>query len=482
MKVFIAGLATETNSFSPIPTGRLAFKDTFVSRNATQLAPNLFSAPLHEWRKMSEKNGWDVFESLCAFAQPAGPTIRETYEGYRDEILADIEREKPDIVLMSMHGAMIAEGYDDCEGDFLARARDIVGSSSVIGLEIDPHSHLTEAMLSACDLIIAYKEYPHTDSPERARELFALAAQTASGKIRPIMRDYDCKMIAMYHTPKQPMRRFVDQMSAKEKDDKTLSLSLIHGFPWGDCARVGTRVLAITDNDENLAAKLSKEFGEELWSLREQIRPDWPTIDQALNHVEKAQKRPIVLADFADNAGGGAPADSTFVLERVLAKRLHPVAIGIFFDPLLVRMCLDAGIGSSMQVRIGGKTHTTSGNPVDLDVKVRAIKSNMKQMMGDTQMEMGTGVWLEHHGVHMIVSDKRTQVFHPVAFTELGLDLNAMRAIIVKSSQHFYAGFEPIATEIIHLFGPGAITPDYANIPFTKRSEKYWPKFDDPGF
>ncbi len=480
MKVLIAGLATETNSFSPIPTGRLAFEEACVSRTATQEPPNLFSAPLHEWRRMAEARGWDVSESLSAFAQPAGPTNRKDYETYRDEILDDVRKVRPDILLVSMHGAMIADGYDDCEGDLLARAREILGDEAVIGLEIDPHNHLTDEMMAAADLIVCYKEYPHTDSPDRARELFTLAADTAEGKITPVMRDYDCRMITMYHTTRAPMRGFVDAMQAREGKDGVLSLSLAHGFPWGDCARVGTRMLAITDGDADLAETVAAEFGARLWDLREQLRPDWPSIPEALDKVEAADAFPIVLADFADNAGGGAPADSTFVLREVLDRGMRDVAIGIFWDPVLVQMCRDTGAGGRMQVRLGGKVGPMSGDPIDLTVTIRAIRENMHMMMGETEMAMGTGVWLETDGVHLVLSDKRTQAFHPMGFTDLGLDLSAMKAVVVKSSQHFYAGFAPIASEVIYIAGPGAITPDYANIPFTKRDGNYWPKVEDP--
>ncbi|MEM7519804.1 MAG: M81 family metallopeptidase [Pseudomonadota bacterium] len=480
MKVLIAGLATETNSFSPIPTGRLAFEDSFVSRTPTQEPPNLFSAPLHVWRAMAEARGWEVVESLGAFAQPAGTTIRATYEAFRDEILRDVKKAQPDILLLSMHGAMIAEGYDDCEGDLLTRARAILGEGGVIGLEIDPHNHLTDEMLGAADIIVCYKEYPHTDSPDRAREVFALAADTAEGKIKPVMRDYDCRMIAMYHTTRAPMRGFVDEMTAEEGKEGVLSVSLSHGFPWGDCPRVGTRMLVIADGDAALAEGTAKAFGEKLWGLRDQLLPDWPGISAALDHAAQAPQTPVVLADFADNAGGGAPADSTFVLTEVLARKMREVAIGIYWDPMLVRMCQDVGVGGTMQVRIGGKVDVTSGVPVDLRVQVRGIREGMHQMMGETKMPMGTGVWLEAEGVHLILSDKRTQAFHPNGFTDLGLDLSKMRSIVVKSSQHFYAGFAPIAAEVLYINGPGAITPDYARIPYTKRAGRYWPRVEDP--
>ena len=133
-----------------------------------------------------------------------------------------------------------------------------------------------------------------------------------------------------------------------------------------------------------------------------------------------------------------------------------------------------------MKVRLGGKVDVTSGDPVDLVVTVRGVREDMYQWMGETKMPMGTGVWLESDGVHLVLSDKRTQAFHPVGFTDLGLDLSQMRAVIVKSSQHFHAGFAPIASEVLYINGPGAITPDYANIPYTKRDGKYWPKVENP--
>lgn len=480
MKVLIAGIATESNSFSPIPTGEMSFEETFVSRRATGETANLFSAPLHEWRAAAEARGWDVVESLSAFAQPAGPTIRAVYEKYRDEILSDIEAARPDIVLLSMHGAMIADGYDDCEGDLARRARAIVKDKAVIGMELDPHHHLTEDMLQAVDAIVAYKEYPHTDSRERARELFAIVADTAEGKIKPVMRDYDCRMLSMYHTPFAPMRGFVDEMMVREGQDGILSLSLTHGFPWGDSPRVGTRMIAITDGDAGKAEAVAREFGEKLWGLRDDLRPNYPSIPEALDRVQAGTAFPFVLADFADNAGGGAPSDSTFVLREVLVRDLKDIALGIYWDPVVVRMCTEAGVGSTMDVRIGGKLGKTSGDPVDLRVIVRGVGRGMAQELGGSTMPMGNAVWLDADGVHLVVNDLRSQTFHPSAFTDLGIDLGAMKAVVVKSSQHFYAGFAPIASEVIHMKGPGAITPDFTIIPFTRRDDNYWPKTENP--
>jgi microcystin degradation protein MlrC len=480
MKLLIACLATETNTFSPMPTGRNSFEASCLTRKATQMPGNLFTAPLHEWRRMGEEHGWEVIESLSAAAQPAGTTVRAVYEAFRDEILDDIKAHQPDVLLMSMHGAMVADGYDDCEGDMMARAREIMGAGKVIGLELDPHNHLTEMMLENATLIINYKEYPHVDAPERARELFTMAADAATGKTNPVMRTHDCRMLSIIETMKDPAKGYVQAMKDAEGKDGILSVSLTHGFPWADVADVGAKTLVIADGDAGKATDTAKAFADKLWGIREGLRMDYPGIGAALDIVEAAEDGPITLADMGDNAGGGAPADSTYFLEEILKRGMTDIAHGIFWDPVLVAMCQDAGVGARMRVRLGGKICAESGQAVDLDVTVRAVRENMTQMLGETEMPMGTGVWLDADGVHLVVSSLRTQNFSPSAYTDLGLDISQMRALIPKSTNHFYQNFEKISSRVIHVRTPGTVTPDMTIIPFTKRDGNYWPKIENP--
>ena len=480
MKLLIACLATETNTFSPMPTGRNAFEATLVTRHATQQPGNLFTAPLHEWRRMAEEKGWEVVESLSAAAQPAGTTVRAVYEGYRDEILADIKAQKPDMLLMSMHGAMVADGYDDCEGDMMARARALMGPDKVIGLDLDPHNHLTKAMLSNATLIINYKEYPHVDAPERARELFIMAADAAAGKTKPVMRAYDCRMLTLIETMKEPAKSFVQAMKDAEGKDGILSVSLTHGFPWADVADVGAKMLVIANGNAEKAANLAKEFGHRLWDIREGLRMNYPDIGQALDIVAASNHGPIALADMGDNAGGGAPADSTFFLQEILKRGMKDIAHGIFWDPVLVAMCQDAGVGARMRVRLGGKICAESGDAVDIEATVRGIREAMTQKLGDSDMPMGTGVWLDADGVPLIVSSIRTQNFSPSVYTDLGIDITAMKALIPKSTNHFYQNFERISPQVIHVRSPGTVTPDMTIIPFTKRNGNFWPKVENP--
>ncbi|WP_121062582.1 M81 family metallopeptidase [Chachezhania antarctica] len=480
MKLFMASLATETNSFSPIPTGWSGFKENLYSKNASTEGAQVYATALKVWRTRAEALDWDVVEGLATYAQPAGPTVRHVYETMRDDILADLTAAMPvDVVLLSMHGAMIAEGYDDCEGDMLANVRAIVGPEAVVGLEIDPHCHLTPLMMDNATAIICYKEYPHIDIADRAEDLFTLCADAATGKTKPVMRDYDCKMLAMYHTPFEPIRSYVDRMSAMEGTGGILSVSLAHGFPWGDSPHVGTRSLVITDGDPDLAGTRAEELGHELWDLRDQLRT-FPDMATGLDRAVAANAYPVVLADFADNAGGGAPSDSTFVLKEVLDRGLKDVALCTFWDPVLVNMCMDAGVGAVMPVRVGGKIGPMSGDPVDLTVTVRGINPDAYQHFGPSLAGLGATVWLEADGVHLALSSRRTQTFSPEVFEDLGLKLDTMKIVVVKSSQHFYDRFAPIASEVIHLATPGAIPPDYTIIPYTKRNDNFWPKTENP--
>lgn len=483
MKVFIASLGTETNTFVPFPTGRRNFEENGVFHgDVTKRTPNLFSAPMHVWRRRAEERGWTVVESLFAFAQPAGVTVRSVYEGYRDEILADLRKAMPvDIVLLSMHGAMVADGYDDCEGDLLGRVRDVAGPKAVIGGELDLHCHVTAAMLTHANALVTFKEYPHIDTAERADELFTLCADAAEGKTQPVMVAYDCRMVGMYRTPVEPMKGFVARMQALEGKDGILSISLAHGFPWGDVAEVGTQSIVIADGDRAKAQGLAKQLGDELFAMRDSTLVKYWQPDDAVAHAQtSATTKPVVLADVADNAGGGSPSDSTFVLEALLQRGFKGALVGLIWDPIAFQIAEEAGEGATLDMRIGGKCGPISGQPVDLRVTVMKLAYDCQQSFGKTKAGTGNLAWLRADGIDIVVNTRRTQLFHPDAFAPLGLNPASYKLIVVKSTQHFYAGFAPIASEVLYVTSPGGIEPDFANIRHTKRAVPYWPRVADP--
>jgi microcystin degradation protein MlrC len=383
-------------------------------------------------------------------------------------------------VILALHGAMVAEGYDDCEGDILARIRAVVGDKVPIGAELDLHCHITDVMVKSATALVAYKEYPHVDIPARAEDLFRLIADAAEGKTRPVMASYGCRMINTYRTTEQPLRGFVDRMLAQEGRDGILSLSLGHGLPWGDVADVGAKIVVIADGDRALAERTARKLGAEFFAMRAEVAPRFLTMDEALDRALATPGGPVIIADVADNAGGGAPGDATFFLRRLIERGIRDVASGYYWDPMAVRACMEAGLGARFPLRVGGKCGVASGDPVDLTVTVKGLADSVTQRFGTAPVPMGECAWVEAEGIDLVLTSLRTQVFHPEGMETLGLDLAARKLVIVKSTQHFHAGFAPIATAILYAAPPGALRPDFEAIPYTKLTHPYWPRVADP--
>lgn len=478
MRVFSGSLATETNTFGPMPTGLASFHDRgYFAAGQHPDHMTFFSGPLWAARLRGRKEGWTLHEGMVAGAQPSGITTRHAYETLREELLADLRRAMPvDIVLLGLHGAMVADGYDDCEGDLLQRVRALVGPDVVVGAELDPHNHLTPAMTSSADVLVCFKEYPHTDVLERAVELVDLCAATAQKKIRPVAAVVACDMITLVHTSRQPARGFVDRMQALEGKDGILSVSLTHGFPWGDVPEMGTKVLVYADGDASKAQQLARQLADELIAMREQLSPVSPGIDAALDEALAFDGGPVVLADGADNPGGGAASDSTFILRRMVERGITHAAIGPLWDPIAVRIASEAGEGARLRLRIGGKVSELSGEPVDLEVTVKALRDDLVQTgLSNTPTSMGASALVEADGIEILLCTLRNQAMGNDLFTRAGCDLAGKKIVVVKSSQHFHASYSQVAKHIIYADAPGSVARDLNTLPFRKVRRPLWP-------
>ena len=477
MKVFTATLGTETNTFSPIPTGLKTFEETLLFHAGQHPDhPSLSTGTLWAARLRAKERNWQVVEGLCAFAQPGGITTRKVYEALRDELLDDLKRALPvDMVVLGMHGAMVADGYDDCEGDLLEKVRALVGPDVPVGGELDPHCHLSERMLRNATALICFKEYPHTDFVERGLELVDLCAAAAVHNAKPVMSIYDCKMMGMYHTPRQPMRGFVDRIKALEGKDGILSISVGHGFPWADVPDVGTKILVVSDGAPEKGAALAEKLGRELFALRGTTTEPQLSIGQALDRALAIEGGPVVLADTADNAGGGAPSDSTFLLAALLERGITDVALGPLWDPMAVRLCFEAGEGARLALRVGGKTGPVSGQPLDLDVSVVRLKEDHRQSFGKALAPLGACAVVRCAGIDILLNSIRGQAFGTDLFTGIGVELGNKKIVVVKSSQHFFASFAPIAKAVFYVATLGSISADLAQFPYKRIQRPKWP-------
>ena len=352
MRLFYAALALEANTFLPIPTSYQAFVEKiYYPPGKHPEKSGHQTGAIAAARAAAKHHGFELIEGSCYAAQPGGPASREAYERMRDEILGQLKAAMPvDGCLFNLHGAMVAHGYDDCEGDLLERVRAIVGPKAVIGVELDPHCHLTKKRCAAADIIVLFKEYPHTDFAERGEEMVDLTLRTIRGEIKPVKSVYDCRVIQSFPTSIQPMRGLVDKIMALEGKNRVLSVSIAHCFYYGDAPECGARILVLTDDAKPHGDKLAEEIGQELIALREQAAPPEYTVDAAIDAALAHPGGPTVIADTTDNAGGGAPSDNTTFIHRLIARGVQGAAVAPIWDPMAVRNAFDAGEGAKLAV------------------------------------------------------------------------------------------------------------------------------------
>lgn len=471
MRVFVASLATETNTFSPLYVDRSAFESGFYCPPGTHPdTPTLCSAPVVAARRRAKADGFALIEGTATWAEPAGLVAREAYESLRDEILDQLRAALPvGVVLFGLHGSMVARDYDDCEGDLLAHARRIAGTEAVIGAELDMHCHLSDRMVEAADVIVAFKEFPHTDFLERAEDLVDLCLRQARGEIEPVAAVFDTRAVAAFMTSREPGRSFVDRIKAMEGQDGILSITIAHGFTAADVYDMGTKVLVYADRDREKAEALAERLAREIlgWgpggAMPRHFKPD-----EAIAEALSMAGRPIVLADRWDNPGGGVAGDSTVMIEALMRHPEIPAAIGALWDPVAVSFCRAAGPGAEIPLRFGGKAAATSGPPMDATVRVRATTPDLVIPFEQSLVSLGPAAAITIGTLDVVLASTRAQTFSPPVFTDLGIDLSAKKIVVVKSSNHFYAAFSRIAAAILYLDTGGPYPGDLSKVTFTK--------------
>lgn len=474
-RVFTAGFGTESNTFVGRTLTVEDFRDTFYfgpGRHPHRLTE--VSAPLYVLRELASSRGWDVVEGTYAFALPGGRLERRSYELIRDEILDQLRACLPvDFVVLSLHGAMCADGYDDCEGDLLHRIREIVGMQVPVGAEMDLHAHLSPAMVDAADVLVAFKEYPHTDFLDRARELIDLLNRRVTSGRAFAKAVFDCRTLARFHTTQDPMRAILQWVRELEISRGVASISIIHGFPFGDVADAGTKVLVLADGLDT-AINIAALVGERLISIRDQAVQEAYEIDDAIDRALAAPPGPVVIADVDDNPGSGAMGNDLSLLSQLLQRGGVRACLGPVWDPELVRRAHEAGVGGHCLIWISGVA-VEDAFARSMTAEVVGLSAEACQTWAGTQMSLGAACALRVGTVTAVVTTKRDQAYGPDLFSSVGVAPLDCRLVVVKSAQHFMAGFEPHVTAVVRARGGGPLTSDFSQLRYRHVRRPLWP-------
>ena len=487
MKLFVASLATETNTFSPVFTDLRDFRDNFYFPPGTHPdTPSLCSAPYIALREYKESAGCnvEVIEGTAAWAEPGGIVSREAYLQLRDEILGQLRDALPvDGVVLGLHGAMVAQDFDDCEGNLLTEVRRTVGDGAIIGATFDPHSHFTRRCAQAADVAITFKEFPHTDMMELARELVDIVVHAVRREVKPQISLFDCKMIDVFPTTEETIRAFVDRITELERNNHhVLSISVVHGFLAGDVPEMGTKVVVVTDDARERGGVLARKLGLELYAMRGKTRMELLTPAQALDRLErKSGNGPVVIADVWDNPGGGMAGDSTVILRAIMDRKIGAAAVASIWDPIAVQFCFAAGLGARIPLRFGAKSGPGLGEPFDATITVAGLSEKGSMRFGGSIAQLGRCAAIRLVGdVEVILSENRVQAYTPDIFTCVGIDPAERRLLVVKSTNHFRAGFSELSDQFLYVDSGVPYPHNPRTVRYRKLERDIWPIVSNP--
>jgi microcystin degradation protein MlrC len=488
MRIATGGISHETSTFAPTPTRLSDFQ--------TGLGLFRGDAILERFRRTNnctggfiaaaERHGIDLVPLLWTFAYPGGIIPRADYEVLKNEFLQRLaqaaSQHRVDGVLLDLHGAMVVEGIDDGDGDLLESVREAVGPGCPVVATFDLHGNHTECRLDAATAVVGFDTYPHVDMAERGEEAADLIVRAIRGEIRPVMALRQLPLFwsaACQVTAHPPMNEAFRLVHAVEGRPGILSVTLATGFPWADVPHMGASVIVVADGDNELARQTANEIGDWVWQRRQSwFRPPL-SVQKALDLGERQGRYPIILADMADNTGGGAPGDSTEMLRIFVERDLRDALLLYLVDPDVAQQAHAAGIGKRIQVKLGGKSHPIQGPPLPLEVEIVRLSDGRftydGPMYAGLTGDLGPSAWLRHRSVNVVVVSGRMQPLDQAFARSLGIDCTAMRYISVKSAVHFRSGFERIAGSIHNINAKALHTHDFARLAYRRRRRPMFP-------
>jgi microcystin degradation protein MlrC len=258
-----------------------------------------------------------------------------------------------------------------------------------------------------------------------------------------------------------------------------LDVAFFHGFPHTDIPGIVVTVVATADGDAAQARRAARAVGRRIWELRDNFLANLPGADEGVRRALASGQPPVILAEVSDNPGGGGPGDGTHLLRALLAANVPQTCFGFVFDPETARQAHAAGAGATIRVRLGGRTDTLHGAPVEADAYVKCLTDGQfvytTPMGRGSHVDLGPMARLVIGNVDVLVSSVRTQTLDTEVFLLHGIDVARQRVVALKSQQHFRAGFEHVAGEIIRVDTPGLTSSNLSSLPFERLRRPIWP-------
>ncbi len=478
MKVAVGMLSHETNTFSTVKTSLRDF-NPLCGNEIVEFYKGTRSG-VGGFIDVLEEEGVEIVPTVAAGATPAGPLDRRDYDYLVGEIVEGVASGGVDGVLLALHGAMVAEGVPEAEGILLGAVKGIVGDKPVI-CTLDLHGLISEMMVSNVDAIFGYDTNPHVDMYERGVEAAGVMVAALEGRVRPTTAFKKVRMMPPtinQRTTEGPMVKLLRRAREMEEEPGVINVCLFPAFPYADVQRVGSSAVAVTDDDPALAEELCEELGDMFWELREEFLKPLTPVEEAVYRAVRAEEGPIILADVADNPGGGSPGDGTVILRELIRRGAKDVGFAIIKDPEAVEGAIGVGVRGTLEMEIGGKTDGYHGRPIPVRGEVRTITDGVfvhKAGAVGVRADVGRTAVIDVDGIEIILTEKSHAPNDPEVFRRNGIEPRDKKILVLKSRGHFRAAYEPFSKEVIEVDAPGLTSPNLGWFKYENVPRPIWP-------
>ena len=486
-KIAVGGIEHETAGFLAGNTELKTFLESKISKSDLISRDGSFNTVVDGFISGIKDYGWDLIPLSWFKAQSGAPATLSTLNILIQDFIDDLKLNMPvNGVLLSLHGAFAVEDVDDADGYVLEKIRNIVGKKCPILVVHDLHCNISQKSIDAADIISVMRTYPHIDMRERALEMVDLLSNILTEKLKPKLAFR--KIPILWSAPKMidseyPMKDVINKLKEIDKQKNVVSSSLGVGYQWIDSPDVGASVIVVTNDDEDSANQHAEYISDWIWEKREHFVSEPLRPKKAIEIGISVGKYPIILADQADNTGGGAPGDSTEILRTFLDHKLQDSAILYMVDPQSAEEAHKIGEGGRLRTKLGGKSYNSCGPLVFVDAEILKISDGEfvydGPMWKGVTANLGPSALISMQGVFIIIISKKQQPIDLAFSRKLGLDCSKLKFLGVKSTGHFRSGFESIAGSIYNVDASGVFSQDFKTLPYTRLEKDMYPIYYD---
>jgi len=485
MRLLIAQVNHETNTFSPLPTPLAAFRPVYGAEALA--AARGKQTPVGAFLDWAERRGFEVSCPILAHAFPSGPVDDGAFEQICDSILAALD-DSIDLVLLDLHGAMVTRSYEDGEGELIARLRrrrpDVP-----IGVALDLHAHVTEALAANVQAICGYLSYPHIDMYETGERLchaMELHARRKGLTLCHIALPLIAHTLPMNSERPGVMRDMLDAVSALAEEPGMVDVSLFGGFPASDIREAGMSLVALAEPGHNPAPALQK-IADAIWARRAEFIYDQKPLEVSLAEARAALSAPgdgpVLLLDHGDNCMSGGTCDNIDVLKAALDAGFNGLLAGPIHDPAVVAEAFAAGEGAEITVNLGNKIAAENFAPpapsLRLTAKVTRLGPGDYTVTGPiyTGMlcRMGRVALLSTPEAQILVAETPHEPWDRGIFTSVGVIPEQASVLLLKSRMYCRPVFEPLSKVVVEVAGGGVTGSDFRLFDFKNLRRPIYP-------